>query len=184
MSYIRKIVNQQEKLLLLAHSHWIYLIEALFWLTALIFGGIYLDALLLKFLGGGFTLFGYEIRIAFTVFFTLTGLGIFLSLCLEFVSIEIGLTDRRIVYKKGLFSVEVEEIELGDVRGEVVNHGFFGWMLGYGRIHLDCRYVGDVELPAIRKPYRFLQIMHQAKLDNESHAADNGRSVNPAYLNP
>lgn len=166
MTYIQKIVNHQEKLLMLVRPHWIYLVQAFFWLIVLIDIGILLDNAAQGFrsYANSTALEILEMHIlGFTIFFALIGLGIFFTLFLEFISIEIGLTDHRVIYKKGLFFIQVEEIEFGDIRGEVVKHGFFGWILGYGRIHLDCRYVGDIEFPAIQNPHRFLRTMHKAK---------------------
>lgn len=59
-------------------------------------------------------------------------------------------------------------MDLEDIRAESVYHGFMGWFLGYGRIRLDCRFLQDVKLPAIRKPYRFVRSSHHARLKHGS----------------
>lgn len=59
--------------------------------------------------------------------------------------------------------VEVEEIELEEIKGEHIHHGLLGRFLKYGAIDFDCRFIGDVSLLAIRKPYRFIKALHVAR---------------------
>jgi hypothetical protein len=76
---------------------------------------------------------------------------------------QIALTNQRLVYKTGLLIVNTEEIDLVEIRAETVHHGLLGRLLGYGRIKLDSRFVGDVFLPAVRAPYRLVKAMNTAR---------------------
>lgn len=174
MGYVRKVIGQNEKLVLVTRLHWIYPVEAVLWFCIITAFGFYLDHLLWEYAGVKATKF--TIDLYFMQFderhtpipwaFGFTGLGVFWPLFLTYISTEIGLTDRRIIHKKGLFLIEVQQVELEDIRGEQVHHGWFGWLLGYGRIHFDCRFIDDVYLPATRDPYRLVKAVHTARMKN------------------
>ena len=60
--------------------------------------------------------------------------------------------------------MQIEQVDLDDIRAEHVYHGWLGWLLGYGRVRLDCRLVDDVWLPAMRDPYRLIKASHMARM--------------------
>lgn len=171
MSYVRKVITSQEKILVIARPHWIYLIEGWLWFLGMIIAGLIVDYYLYQIMPGSRIvtfdqgLFQY-IPIPFIIpgLFGLIGFGIFWPLLLAYASNEIGLTDQRIIYKTGLFFIEIDQVDLDDIRAEQVHHGWLGWILKYGKVHLDCRFVGDVWLPAIAKPYRLLKAIHIARM--------------------
>jgi hypothetical protein len=79
---------------------------------------------------------------------------------LKVIATEVGLTNRRIIYKSGLIFVKVRETDLEEIRGESLDLGNFGRMLNYGAINLDCRFIGDVKLPYIGRAETFLKALH------------------------
>lgn len=174
MSYVRKVIGSDEKLLATFRPHWIYFLEAGLWLVGLSAIGFILDYYLYAFLTRNAVHFNVDLYfIVFTESFTpipwifvFTGFAIFIPLYLTYISTEVGLTNQRIVYKRGFMFVEIDQVDLEDIRSEHVIHGWFGWLLGYGRIRLDCRFVDDVILPAIRNPYRLVKASHTARLKN------------------
>ncbi|QQG35783.1 MAG: PH domain-containing protein [Micavibrio aeruginosavorus] len=90
----------------------------------------------------------------------------------KLLSTEIALTDMRLIYKIGLIFVEVEEIDLVEIRSEHVHHGLLGRLLGYGQVRLDSRFVGDIDLPAIKNPYKLIKAMHNARRKLHDPMAD------------
>jgi hypothetical protein len=82
---------------------------------------------------------------------------------ITYISTEVGLTNERIIIKSGLILVKVDEVDLEDIRAEHVYHGLLGWLLKYGKIKLDCRFVEDVDILAIANPYRFVKASHKAR---------------------
>lgn len=174
MSYIRRVVGANERLVLITRLHWIYPVEAVLWFLIMVGVGLLLDHYLWYYAGSKTTLF---IDLYFVKFderstpipwmFAFIGLAIFWPLFLTYISTEIGLTDRRIIHKRGLILIEVQQVELEDIRGEQVHHGWLGWLLGYGRLHFDCRFIEDVYLPATRDPYRLIKAVHTARMKNE-----------------
>lgn len=171
MSFIAKTIGPDERLICIARLHWIYIVQGIIWFSALsLIGGI-ADHYLRLYSGNTipfytWTLDGLSITTKNTgVTWLFFGGGVYI-LCMHLIKVwatEVALTSRRVVYKTGLIFVEVEEIELEEIKGEHIHHGFLGRFLRYGTLHFDCRFIGDVYLPAVKKPYRFIKAMHVAK---------------------
>ncbi|MGZ9096909.1 MAG: hypothetical protein ACXW30_01265 [Micavibrio sp.] len=173
MAYIRKIVGADEKLIGIARLHWIYLIKGLLYLAACAFFAWALNALLFYglsvlagMLGQSASLLPLVALTTYLMPFMLSiGTIIFLFHLCKMLSTEIGLTSRRVIRKDGLIFVRVNEVDLEEIRGQNLDLGWFGRFLGYGYLNLDCRFIGDVKLPAIEKPERFLKALHKATAD-------------------
>lgn len=175
MSYIRKVIGHNERLVLLTGLHWIYALEAVLWFGIISGVGFILDRFLKNY--WGFEIIGYDVDLIYwqisakytqmPIFFGLMGFAVFWVLLLKYLTTEIGLTDRRIIHKRGLIMIDVQQVELEDIRGEFVHHGWLGWLLGYGRIHFDCRFIDDIFLPATRDPYRLVKAVHTARMKSE-----------------
>ncbi|MGH1457048.1 MAG: hypothetical protein ACRBDI_09725 [Alphaproteobacteria bacterium] len=180
MSYIRKVTGTNEKLILITRLHWIYLIESILWFAAITGLGIFIEYMLWKYAGSKILINSLLLNMDIWIFhfdqnhtpipwmFALAGFAVFWPLFSTYISTEVGLTDRRIIHKKGLIMIEIQQVELEDIRGEQVNHGWLGWLLGYGRLHFDCRFIDDVLLPAIRDPYRLVKAVHTARMRHDS----------------
>lgn len=169
MSFVRRISTHDERIVMIARLHWIYPLIGGLWLACAAGIGVVLDTLMWVYVGQdtvfqSISFFGYlpefSIQSPFVWLFGAGGGVFFLSLVLRYLSTEIGLTSRRIIYKTGLFMVEVEEVDLEEIKAVQVHHGIFGYILGYGRIKIDCRFVSDLYLPAIRKPYRLVKAIN------------------------
>lgn len=169
---VRKVVSANERLLAIFRPHWIYVFEGFMWFLILTIAGLIVDHYFYQFVGPQtlavdisieyFKITGHLTGIS--TIFAAMGLAILWVQTLIFVSSEIGLTDQRIIHKKGLVFIQVDQVDLEDIRAEQVFHGWLGWLLGYGRIHLDCRFIHDVWLPAIHNPYRLVKASHTARL--------------------
>ena len=170
MSFIAKhIANADERIMYVARLHWICLAEGVLWFVAFWGMGLCVSDWLSAIKPadsdlGSFYLGSFLIAPKVTWFLYLMlagGTFLFTTYLAKMLSTEVALTDQRIIYKTGLIFTEAEEIDLHEIRAERVKHGLFGRFLNYGRVYLDCRFVGDVTLPRIRKPYRFLKAMHK-----------------------
>lgn len=172
MSYVRKIISADEKLISVFRPHWIYLLEGFLCFSGLTLIGLVADFYFYQYVGSHAIRFDIdlwivqfnELRTPIPWIFGFAGFAVFYPLFLAFISAEVGLTNQRVIYKRNLLFIEIEQIDLEDIRAEHVSHGWLGWLLGYGRIRLDCRFVDDVYLPAIRKPYRLIKAMHTARM--------------------
>ncbi len=173
MSYISKnIVGNDERIIYLAHLHWIYNFMGVFWLIFLSVSGYFVSLGFENiFVGSSPYIFNivigglYITKISQIIIavFVILGLFMFLSYFIKYISTEVAVTSERVISKKGLIMVEVEEIDISEIRSEHLNHGIFGRIFGYGRIYLDSKFVGDLKLPSLNRPYRFLRALHKSK---------------------
>ncbi len=171
MSFVaRHLTDQDERLIYLSRLHWIYTLQGVLWWVALGAAGTgaqwLLDARLPAYAMNHIVLHGYDLGAPSKMlrdFMIGAGFVLFLVYLLKKLSTEIALTSRRVIYKTGLFFTEVEEVDLVEIHAEKIHHGILGRILGYGRLSLDSRFVGDITLPAIGHPYKFLKIMHKVR---------------------
>lgn len=171
MAYIRKIIGQDEQLIGIARLHWIYVLKGIAWFVVLAGAGWLLNTLIQR---AALSVAGATDSVALpAAFITISngamyflmfgGALIFFFFTLKVLVTEIGLTSRRVMHKEGLIFIKVKQIDLEEIRGENLDLGYFGRMLGYGYLLLDCRFIGDVRLPAIEKPERFLKALHERR---------------------
>ncbi len=173
MAYVHKIIGSDEKLIGIGRLHWIYIVKGVIafalcvffaWaLETLIFQGL---SLLAQTLGSTtapmplLILNSYLMPIMMAI-----GVIIFMFYLMLVLTTEIALTTRRVMHKKGFLFVNVKEVDLVEIKGETLDLGYFGRILGYGYLLLDCRFLGDIRFPALEKPERFLKALHKARAD-------------------
>lgn len=164
MSFVKRVIGPDERLIGISSAHWIYGARGILWLASLSLFGIVLEryssAFLVQFLNAsvadtvGNTLFWIPTALGFVMFISFLGF---------MVSPEIALTTKRIIYKKGIFFVEVQEVDLEEIKAADVDNGLLGRFLNYGYVVFDSRFVRNISLPAIGKPYRFIKAMNEAR---------------------
>lgn len=171
MSYVRKLMAQDEKLIGIARLHWIYVLKGILWFVVMAGAGwLFNRALSWTLVSAGRAMESSFLPITMgsigngvMLFLMAGGFFVFLLFVIDVLTTEIGLSNRRVMHKRGLIFVKVKQIDLEEVRGENIDLGYFGRMLGYGYIMLDCRFIGDVKLPAIENPERFMRALHAAR---------------------
>ncbi len=170
MSYIPHIAFTHEKLLGIYRPSRLYIVIGLFWLLLISGSGICLGFALypdVQITGlGDLNIWSIYFRVHFTItviLSVLAGLVAFWFSFITFASTEVGLTDQRILFKTGLFLVQIEQIELEDIKGEHIKYGAFGKFFNYGRLKLECDSAEDIYFPVISKPDGFIQALHSAR---------------------
>lgn len=164
MSFIYKVISPDEKLLGIAQLHWIYGAKAVAALGISVGLGLAFRSLISGFPYADFSRIGDVVFILSAV----TGFSLFLfNVVMQFTT-ELGLTTQRIIYKKGLFFVDVREIDLEEIKSANVDNGFLGRILNYGYIQLDARFIKDIQLPAFEDPYRILKVINEIKANIKS----------------
>lgn len=172
MSFIAKhVVTADERLIYMARLHWIYTIKGLLWLglTAGIAFQVYW--IILPIYGTNATyrpLYVHGVSLGHPAqwFFwaiLLSGLLVSWTYLIKALTTEIALTNVRVILKSGWIATEAQEVDLSEIKSETVHQGLFGRFLGYGWIHMDCRFIGDFDIPVIRNPYRFLQVLNKTR---------------------
>ncbi|MCB9965943.1 MAG: PH domain-containing protein [Rhodospirillales bacterium] len=173
MGFITKnVVGEGERLIYKAKIHWIYVLKGFVWLVFCVVLGFLLEHYMwreyldLSMNGNPVldsamqTLFNYPLPF---FLFSLLGIVIFFIYALKMYTSEVALTNTRLIYKTGWINVEVDEIEFSEILGEKIHHGPLGKFLGCGSVHMDARFIGDVYLPFISKPYKLLRALHKAR---------------------
>ena len=171
MSYVAKTISHSERLLFLTRPHWIYILTGVIWFSIFVSMGIGLDAYFSEYLNQYSLHFFLNLKLIYlsgsvtpiSIIFTLIGITAFWPFFMIYISSEIGLTNERIICKTGLIFIQIEQVDLDDIRSEHIDHGWIGWLLGYGRIRLDCRFLEDVKLPSIPNPYGLIKASHNAR---------------------
>jgi uncharacterized membrane protein YdbT with pleckstrin-like domain len=140
MKYVEKNLTEGERIMYTAHRHWIVLAG---------------PAMLAAFLGlpGLVLLFDVDARIVAFVML-LIAVVIFLYGWFSRNGFECAVTNRRVVYRKGIVSIATDEIFLEKVESVLVNQTLVGRWLNYGSI--TVRGIGgswepfkDIENPLI-----------------------------------
>lgn len=178
MSYLHKSMQEGERPLCRSHLHWIYLMAGLFWFAGLTLLGWTMDYNL--WIHFGQYIPAYEInlpdfRIAFApgwIGWGMTAGGAFILLneLIKFSNTDLIMTNKRLLYKTGFIKIKVDATDIGDILGVHIDQGWFGQFFGYGKIHLDCRFIDDVYIPYVKNPYGIMKALQKAKA-GEPHAA-------------
>ncbi len=65
---------------------------------------------------------------------------------------ELGVTNKRVIFKTGIISRQTEEMKLASIETVEIDQGVLGRILGYGNIHVSGRGVSDVVLRNVKDP--------------------------------
>ena len=176
MDYIRQSLSDEETLIHVARFHWMYNVNAVF---NAVFGFVLAIVIIVFALKFQPIMFGTpsteglnvidKIRtlhpgikiLSFFIF--LMGLLKFAQMMIIKATTEIGVTDIRLVYKRGLVARAVGEINIDRIEGVNVLQGILGRLFGYGRVMVRGMGVGEVVLPPIEQPIRFKKAIEKAR---------------------
>lgn len=67
-------------------------------------------------------------------------------------NIEQGVTNKRVIFKKGIVSRRTEEMKLGSIETVEIDQGVFGRVFGFGDVRITGRGISDVVFKAIDDP--------------------------------
>ncbi len=175
MAYINRIIGKDEKLVGVARLHWIYIVKGLIWFVIFAYMGSIVEGFFLQAIAMTGDTVGTVVQIPYMPYITSmlmslahsinmihAGIGAFILLMyiMKVWATEVGLTNKRIIYKRGTMAVNIKQIDLEEIRGEHIDYGMFGRFFRYGKIRLDCKLIGDVRLPAIAHADTFIKAMH------------------------
>ena len=185
--YIRQSLTDEEELIHIAQFHWMYTVNAAISLLISFALSIFILVMALKFQPIKFGAvapesFGFFDRVMslhpgvkiLAVFIFILGLLKFVQLMIIKVTTEIGVTDIRLVYKRGLVARSVGEINIDRIEGVNVLQGILGRIFGYGRVMVRGMGVGEVVLPPISQPIRFKKAIEKARTKTKHKRDDSG----------
>lgn len=86
---------------------------------------------------------------------------IWLYYALKYSNIEIVITNRQIIAKQGIISVDCASMELAAIEGVRIKKSLLGMMLGYGTILICGKGGKNIGLPLLANPEKFKAELYQ-----------------------
>jgi len=179
MLYVQQSLAPGEEILMGARFHWMYTVQAVFWILfgmaigiAIGYGAIWwtVSGEIKAIYGdlpqdvyakawhqvvmqhGGYLkiLWAQHPALRFSILgFFLLGLFFFAHLMIVKATTEIAITNERIIYKKGLIARHVGELGVDRIEGVSVSQDVWGRVWGYGTVIIRGMGVGEVILPSL-----------------------------------
>jgi len=137
MSYIERSLGRSETLLYRAWFPWFYAACAWALLLAVLAAALWAVAV-----GQS------EVGLALMA----TGVGLFVAIMLPLWTTEIGVTNQRFIFKRGLIWRSTHELQLRAIEEVNLEQGLLGRMFDCGRLGLHGTGVDDIRLPALADP--------------------------------
>ena len=137
MSYIEHSLGRDETLRYRAHFSWLYYAAA--------WGGLLVGAAV----GLSLYLRDYHWIAALAA---IAGLAAFVSIMGPIWATEIGVTNQRLIYKRGLVARATKEVELRCIEVVDLEQSLLGRLLDYGRVGVHGTGVADIVLPSMADP--------------------------------
>jgi len=81
-------------------------------------------------------------------------------------TIEHGVTNKRVVYKRGIISRQTEEMKIGSIETVEIDQGVWGRILGFGNVRITGKGISDVVFRTIDDP---MEVKRQ--IEGVSHPA-------------
>ena len=179
MDYIRQSLGEDEELVHVAHFHWFYTVSAVLnivfgvgFAVGIIIGAIMIQPMLPEFLrsditpGGGWIDMVRDVNPAIKILaFLVLVMGLFryAQMMIVKATTEIAITNKRLVYKRGLVARYVGEMNIDRIEGVNVLQGIWGRIFNFGRIMVRGMGVGEVILPPIEDPLKFRKAIERAR---------------------
>lgn len=152
---MRKTLMPDEKFVAEARFSWVYTVACFFWL-AMIWA-----------IGGGikYLTHRYGVPTGMLPIWICGFIGVwqFFWMMLKKWTTEIVLTDQRLIYKRGFFLIQVQEVDIEQLASDNVEQTLLGRILDYGEVHIRCIEATDIRLPDIDKPYEFRNAIEHRK---------------------
>ncbi len=148
MAYIERSLGEGEKLVRMAQFHWFHRARA--WTVFALFLGLGLAPLI------AFS--------AWWAFLTIGGVGFifYARLMIPIWTTEIGVTNQRLIVKRGLLARRTDELELWAIEAVNLQQGVWGRIFGYGRIEVQGTGDDSVSTPSIGAPLAFRKALQES----------------------
>jgi len=168
MGYIENSLAADEALIAKARFHWLYRAFAYAALAVFIATGAFL------YMQSRWPWVAAMVAVAGPIFF--------FRVMVPLWTTEIGVTSERVILKRGFLTRHTDEVELPAIEEINIEQGFFGRLLGFGRITVQGTGDDDLDIPAIADPLRFRKSIQEALEEMRPAAAAlrGGAKITPA----
>jgi len=137
MSYIEHSLGQHETLLYRGRFPFFYYAGA--W------------AVLIGLAAIGIVVYGFDYRWPAAVL-GIAGIALFLAIMIPIWTTEIGVTNQRLIYKRGLVLRKTQELQLRAIEEVNLDQGVLARLFDFGHIEVHGTGVDHVRLPALADP--------------------------------
>lgn len=152
MGYIENSLGQNETLVSRARFHWIY--QVLAWLALIFFAAL------------GFLFFERSTSAFFGLATAAVGVVVFFAILIPVWTTEIGVTNQRLVIKRGFFTKYTDELELKAVEQVELAQSFWERLFGIGRLNIQGTGGAEtMKIPSISEPIEFRRAIQSASTE-------------------
>lgn len=96
------------------------------------------------------------------------GIVIWLAEMFRMGTTRMVVTNRRVLMKRGFFTIRVDELTLNSIEGAEIRQGVLGRLFGYGKLILRGRGDTHIEFPTMDRPGRFRAAVESARMADET----------------
>lgn len=174
MIYVQESLVPEEKIIFGGYFHYMYTVSAVSWIVI----GTLISFVIL-WAGVEFTFGDYNlawsdygtaiwelhpgVRLGALIAFLFGILRFGLMMAIK-ATTEIAVTNRRLIFKRGIIARHVDEISIDRVEGVIVEQGVLGRLLEYGRVIVRGMGVGAIILPdMLIHPINFRKAIEKAR---------------------
>ncbi len=143
MTYLDKILQPDEKVLVIGKKHWIIYLPGI---------GVLVLAILIELIGN---LLPHSVSVVVQIVALIVALAAIVLLFREWFdqwTTEIVVTNKRVVYKRGFISRYTSEMNMEKVESVAVDQTLLGRVLGYGTVDVRGTGAGLEQLRGIASP--------------------------------
>ena len=145
MGYIEQSLGQNEVVHYRAHFPWLY--HAAGWVTL--------------FLGIAATAFLHSFE-WLSLIAALAAVALFLAIMVPIWTTEIGVTNQRLIYKRGLLRRATSELQTRSIEEVNLRQGFLGRLLDFGHLVVHGTGLDDIVLPTLADPIGLRKALQDA----------------------
>ena len=147
MSYIEESLGPNEKVVYRAHFNWLW--KARGWIVLLAALGL-----------AGF-LYLEKLPIA-AIAAVVVGVALFLWILIPIWTTEVGLTNERLIYKRGFLYRDTKEVQLRAVEEAALAQSVWGRIFNFGQITVHGTGGEDLKLPVLADPVTIRRLLEEA----------------------
>ena len=151
LGYIEQTLGHRERLIYKARFHWLH------------FAVAWIELVLILLLAAWIVLFTPTAWLEYV--FLLSCIAALLLLVRRMIPIwttEIGVTDNRLIVKRGWLTRSTDELQLRSIEQVNLQQGVIGRLLGYGQVDVHGTGVDNLLIPPIADPLSFVRAIEDA----------------------
>ena len=151
LGYIEQTLGHRERLIYKAHFHWLH--YAVAWIELVLI--LLLAALIVFFTPTAWLEYVFLLG-------CMVALLLLVRRMIPIWTTEIGVTDNRLIVKRGWLARSTDELQLRSIEQVNLRQGVVGRLLGYGQVDVHGTGVDNLFIPAIADPLSFVRAIEDA----------------------